>query len=236
MAKPTIIGDCEAGCESTQVEVWVTRGNILMCASCKAEDDAIATMQEEAIAGNKLLQQLRAVDNASELKADIFNANTVAIVELKGAIWADVNIPDARKQYVYTQELARHLDIQQKKVFDKRAELTVEESIARRWQTAAQEAAGKLTAVEREHFKKLNMAYQPTSVKSVKPAKAGKPTTKAPSYRKQGGEYKEVAERYGVNPEMIRIMVIHRGMTIEAAGKEAAEIMARNKSKQVVSQ
>jgi hypothetical protein len=215
------IGTCE-DCEAANVPVWKTRGNILMCADCKAKDDAVAIMHEEAVAGNKLLQQLRSVDNQSELKADIFNANTVAIVELKGAIWADVNIPEARKQYVYTQELARHFEHQQKVVFDKRAELTAEESIARRWQTAAQEAAGKLTAVEREHFKKLNMAYQP-SVKTVKPAKsAGTKVTK--NYK--GNELREACAKYNVPAPIIQLMVIQRGITAEMAAKEFSEIQA----------
>lgn len=225
MIHPTIVkkgyqGTCE-NCD-TQTEVFNTRGNIKMCQPCIDEEKQFL---ENAALANRVISDMRAVDTASELKADIFNAQTVAIVELKAAIWADENIPDARKQYVYTQECEKHFLASQKRVFEKRQAVIDEESIQARWQTAAQAAAGQLSMVEREHFKKLNMNYQPTQVKTPKPAK-----TKAPSKNYKGNELREACAKYNVPTQIIQLMVLQRNITAEVAAKEYAEIQAARKA------
>ena len=214
------MGICEV-CD-TQAEIFNTQGNIEMCQSCI---NAESQFLEDKVLANKVANQMRVVDTTSELKADIFNANTVAITELKAAIWADENIPDNRKQYVYTQELAKHFEILQKQIFDDSAALLAKKNDMRAWQSAAQTAAGALTAVEREHFKKLNMSYEPTQVKTPKPAK-----TKAPSKNYKGSELRDACAKYNVPAPIIQLMVIQRNMTAEAAAKEYSEILASRKS------
>ncbi len=215
-------GICEV-CDK-QSEIFNTRGNIKMCQEC-IEDEK--QHLETAILANRVISDMRAVDTQSELKADIFNAQTIAITELKASIWADENIPDERKQYVYTQECTKHFEILQKRVFDKRQELLTDENAQRAWQVAAQTAAGALTAVEREHFKKLNVSYQPTQVKSIKPGKS-----KSPSKNYKGNELREACAKYNVPTQIIQLMILQRGITAEVAAKEFAEIQAARKSAQ----
>ena len=225
MIHPTTVrrgyqGVCEV-CDK-QSEVFNTQGNIKMCQGCIEEE---RQHLENVTLANRVITDMRAVDTVSELKADIFNAETIAITELKAAIWADENIPEARKQFVYTQECERHFLASQKRVFEKRQAVIDEESIQARWQTAAQTAAGQLSAVEREHFKKLNMSYQPTQVKTPKPGKS-----KTPSKSYKGNELREACAKYNVPAPIIQLMVIQRNMTAEAAAKEYSEILASRKS------
>jgi hypothetical protein len=218
LLKSTKIGDCEV-CDTPQVEVFEMQGHIMMCLDCRAAEMLVI---EQSTVGEKVIQQMRTVDNTIELKQDVFNASTVAITELKGAIWADDSIESNRKQYVYTKACADHFEKMQKTVFDKRQELTTAENEMRAWQVAAQSAAGALTATEREHFKKININYQPV-VKSVKP-KAVKPSK---SYK--SNEYKEAAAKYNVDATAIRMIALQRNLSAEDAAKAFVEIMSARK-------
>jgi hypothetical protein len=224
MLHPTTVrrgyqGICEV-CDK-QSEVFNTQGNIKMCQGCIEEEKQHL---ENATLANRVITDMRAVDSVSELKADIFNAETVAITELKAAIWADENIPDTRKQFVYTQECERHFLASQKRVFEKRQAVIDEESIQARWQTAAQTAAGQLSAVEREHFKKLNMSYQPTQVKTPKPGKS-----KSPAKNYKGSEFRDAAAKYNVDVAAVRMISIQRNVSADEAGRIFAEQIAKSK-------
>ena len=222
-SKKQPIGDCEV-CDKTGVEIWNTRGNINMCVDCNAENNLVI---EQAIAGNQVIQQMKQVDEKIETKADLFNASTVAIVQIKGAIWADSSIPDNKKQYAYTKVCADHFEKTQKAVFEMRQELLKTENEMRAWQVAAQTAAGQLTIAERENFKKLNVSYSPTPVKNIKPSNKGSKPTR--SYAGQKGELNEAAAKYNVAAALIRMTVLQRNVSADEAGRIVAEQLSKAK-------
>jgi len=214
-------GTCEV-CD-TQTEVFdMHNGKMVMCADCRDRENEVIQQSKTADA---VIQQMRVVNTTTELKADLFNATAIAIVELKAAIWADESIADNKKQYAYTVACTEHFEHEQKLVFEERAALLARENSQRAWQIAAQTAAGQLSITEKEHFKKLNVSYQPT-VKTIKPAK-----TKAPSTRTyKGSEYRDAATKYNVPVEGVRMIAIQRKLSADDAARIFAEQMAKAKT------
>ena len=215
-------GTCEV-CDKVTEVFSMYGGKMDMCAECKASEEEVVLQSKSA---EKVIADMRGVDESLTLKQDLFNASTIPIVELKAVIWADESIPQEKKQYVYTTECTRHFEASQKRVFEKRQAVVEEENTQRAWQVAAQTAAGALTAAEREHFKKLNVSYQPATVKSVKPAKS-----KAPSKNYKGSEYRDAAAKYNVPVDAVRMIALQRNLNAEDAARIFSEI---TKSKQAV--
>jgi hypothetical protein len=205
-------GDCEC-CDSVAVDVTLQHGNMWMCAACSTKEQ-VAT---------QLIEQSKTIDSAIVVKADIYNAKTVAAIELRGAIEADSSIPDDQKEYAYAKACFTRFQNMQKVIFDKRQELLDNENELRMWQVNVQTTAGKLRAEYREQFKMLDVSYQPVSItkknKSVKPVKAGKAFDKAAVF--------EFAKKYDVPASGIQSIVISRNMSPENAAKELAKIMGK---------
>jgi hypothetical protein len=136
----------------------------------------------------------------------------------------DANIPDDQKQSAYTRECdKRYLQLKDI-VFAKRAELNEIEQEMRAWQVNAQAAAGKLHSSEREKYRHLDVNYTPTSpVKKIKKS-SDKPKSNS-AYNKT--EVAAICEKYGVPALGVRMMMISRNLSAEAAAKELASTMKK---------
>ncbi len=209
-------GDCEV-CDKPGVDVWPTPGNIDMCADCKAEDDAIRS--KASTVGNIIEHSVK-VDTSIEVKSDLFNAATVAAVELKAAIENDESIPADQKEFKYAQMCYDRFLHFQKVAFEKHQEYIAVENEKRAWQVQTQTIAGKLRSEYRDHFKNLNVNYAPTPVKAIKEvAKTRKPKTAA-----KVSESREAAAKYKVDSTLVHMMVTKRNMSAEDAAKELSLI------------
>ncbi len=214
------IGQCEV-CDKENIEVVNTPGNIEMCAQCKADDDKI---REQTKSVDMIINQSKEINSHIELKQDIFNAATVPVIQVKAAIDADESIPADQKEYKFTQYCYEQFLHMQKVAFDKKQEYEAAENEKRMWQAQAQSAAGKLRMELREHFKNLNMNYNPSPAKVVKPATPGKPKVKKPSAK----ECREAAIKYNIAAmaPQVQMMTITRNLSAEDAAKELASLMA----------
>jgi hypothetical protein len=209
------IGDCEI-CDSTNTVIVMAHGNIWMCESCKKTDDELTIRNKEI---NSLIQS-STLDAGVQIKTDLFNAATVASIELKGAIDADESIPADKKDYFYAKVCLERFQHFQKVVFEQRQELLVRENEMRAWQVQTQTAAGKLRSEYREQFRSVDVSYQPTPVKIVK-SNSGKSKGEAKT-----SDVIEAAKKFNVPASGIKMILLsHKGMSPEAAAKKLAEQM-----------
>lgn len=216
------IGDCET-CTKTAIRISVHYGNMWMCDECWNKEQALTAenMKPEnqtarVNAVNAILTQAAKIDESIQVKTDLFNAATVASVELKAAIENDPNIPADQKQYVYANACLERFQNFQKIVFDQRQELLETENKMRMWQTQVQQAASTLRAELREKFKQFDVNYQPAPPKTVKPAspKTGK------KFQKE--DVRKFAAQYKVPEAAVQMLVVAKNMTPEAAAKHLA--------------
>jgi hypothetical protein len=215
-SKTARIGDCEV-CDATNIVVIIAHGNILMCESCKTNDDALTTKNKEI---KQIVQSSNQVDESIQIKTDLFNAGTVAAIELRGAIDADDTIPADQKDYAYAKLCLIRFQHFQKVVFEQRQELLARENEMRAWQVQTQTAAGKLRSEYRDQFRSVDVSYQPAVVKVVKPASSTGKTGKK-KFNKQ--ELFDAAKKFNVPADGVRMVMVSRNMTASTA----AEFLAR---------
>jgi hypothetical protein len=201
-------GDCEC-CPNTNVQLYIRHGNMAMCEECAKKEDSLVKSAKH------IIEVSQKIDTTIEVKADIYNAQTVSLTELRGAIWADVSITDSDKEYTYAKETQKRLLHIQKVIFDSK--------IAERvLQTELQQSVSRQTEARRAEFKNFDVNYRPTTItkkeKTTKPAKQGKK-----SFNKQ--ELNDACKKYGVPASGVQSIVISRNMSYDAAAKHLAGLM-----------
>jgi len=211
------VGDCE--CCPTSVGVSLYQRPVgLVCEGCRDREDA-AVAKSEATHVENMVETSRKIDQAIQLKKDIFIAKTVAATELRGAIFADANIPDDQKEYVFAKECHSRMMHFQKVVFDQRQALLESENEMRMWQANVQSSAGKLRADKRAEFRSLDVNYEPVTPKPTKSS------NKAPNLKKQ--ELVDAAKKYNLSMSHIRMMSETRKISADQAGRELAEMLKK---------
>lgn len=201
-----------------------------MCPSCHAKEIELTTKSEaEAEArvdssrelSNRLLEESRRIDSQIKLKEDIFNSNTMAIVELEKAINADETVTD--KTFTLCQELQNRYDNLSRVIFDARVMVEDAGNQQRAIQAYWNTKANQLRAEQREALKLKDINYVPDSIKVVK-ARA-KSAAKGPKKGFKLSEYKEASAKYGIPMELIRSRTINKNETPEQAAKALLETM-----------
>jgi hypothetical protein len=211
-----VTGDCDC-CDSVNIVITM-RHDMKMCDDCIAKEDAVVPTIQSVDA---LIQQSRKMDDAIQLKQDVFNATSVAAIEIHAAIMNDPSIPDDQKDFMVVKELFRRQQHLQEVLFNERQSILQHESEMRAWQVQTQEFAGKLRAELRAQFKVVDINYQPVTPKSPKTAKAPKPSTGRT--RPNTKEVTEAAAKYGVVASMVAMVCDTRKLSPEAAAKFLAE-------------
>lgn len=214
------IGDCEIRDEHKDVEVFLEAGNIWMCQICR---DYEAELTERNALARKMIQESRSVDSSIQLKQDIFTAKTVPAIELRAAIEHDDSIPADQKDYAFTKECMTRFQNLQKIIFEERKALSEKENELRMWQVNVQTSAGKLRSDIRAEFKQLDVNYQPTPVKSIKPKAVKQPSKKA--FDKKA--LYEAAKKYDVPALQVQSIIVSRNMDANAAAKYLAELLGK---------
>jgi hypothetical protein len=213
-----VIGECEAGlpgCLGSNVEVWKTHGNMVMCLVCLEREQTLIT---QTAAAKKLIEDSRQVDSSAQIKQDIFLAKTVPAVVLRGAINANAEIPDADKEYAYAKECYdRYLQLKAA-VSATRAQLVEQETEMRMWQVNVQTSAGRLRTELRNQFKELDSNYQPTPVAKPKPVSVSNKQSRAETR----AALKAAADKYGIDQATIQAMSQGLKISIEAAAERYA--------------
>ena len=228
----TTLAQCECCPNIGPCEMYI---DILMCATCyeheiaaqielkKPENQAArVNAMHETIALNEVLHAATDTDHSITLVTDIFNAKTVAIVELKKAIDADdaiTNKPFALAEMVSNRNAHLKGVIQKEK-----QTLTELENELRAGQVYLNQMSNQLRIEEREKLKISDINYNP-STKQVKPRSVG---PKKPSAAQMIRECREWAIKLEI-PTMANAMhmiALQHDMTPEQAGNHLKKMMA----------
>jgi hypothetical protein len=193
---------------------------MMMCAECRDKEAAVVPASSTIAASTIAV---------IESKADIFNADTVSIIELSGRVYADASVPDSQKEYEITRICNETWQHFQKVAFEARKAVLEAEKSAKEWQTNMQARISKLTPELRDKFKSVDATYQPV-VKTVKPkavkangqSNAGKGTSAA-----ERQALKDACAKYGTDSVGTRMMMVQRNLSANDAAKLLAEMMAK---------
>lgn len=209
-------GDCDCCPDSKNVTLTLRHGD-WMCDNCvKLETDAES--RQTAI---DTIEKSHAIDETIQIQSDIFNAATVSFAELKASIDNASDASQADKDYaLYLEAVNRIKQMTAGIVADEQA-LVAKKNGRHAWVTQVQELTVNLRADYRAKAKAHDLSYQPTTPKSVKPAKTPKtPTNTFTSKAK--GELNDAAEKYKVPAHMVRITMVQFGISAENAARRCA--------------
>ncbi len=217
MALQTTIskGECEV-CGTPDVKLRLQKlGNIMMCESCWADEQATVSANAKAV-----ILTSQKIDSTIQLKADIFNATTTSFTELQAAILADDSIPADKKAETLLTRVAARMEVLNAAIFAENAALVAKQNERNALLKSAQEVHARLRESERAKFKQFDVNYKPAAVKVSKPKGDIKPK-KARFIR---SELMAAAAESGLPASAIRTRMVSSNMT----AKEAADYILKS--------
>lgn len=233
------IGICDV-CEK-ELEITPQYGNMKFCDSCWLREQEL-TKQNEASAEvrvaeviereqktieiNSVLRQSREIDNRIEVRTDLFNAATVAIIDLKKAIDSDENI--VNKPYTLAQELLTRFEHFKKVIFDADKVKVEAANQQKAIQIYLNQMANTLRAEEREKLRIADINYKPSAIKPIVKEIKTRQTNKRTRIDK--AELKKAANEIGISEFVIQAMVVQQGLELSEVIKKIKENMAAAKA------
>lgn len=212
----------DAPCEACNTPADLRLFNtILLCPACieKEKQYIIKELSPEAAEGrveahndrmNATIQLARSTDEAIQIRTDLFNAATVAIVALKEAIDSDDSIPN--KPYALAEELKKRFEHYKTVVFEYNEKIVDAGNQQKAIQVYLNNLANQLRVEEREKLKIADISYKPEKVKPVKPA-----SIKTASKKLDKAELRKYAAELGIPEFTLQMIVVSKGLTVEAA-------------------
>lgn len=224
-------------------------GNLPMCNPCWEKEQVLQAenMSPENVAArleasrsvktveSNVIEMSQKIDNSIEVRSDIFNAKTQAILDLKAAIDNDVAIEN--KPYALAEVLTTKFKHLTGVIFEASDTIMDANNEQRAIQSFLNTFSNQLRNEEREKLKIADINYPVLPVKApgVKKIKTtGTKQTKIPAHRQKFD--KEALRKYagelGV-PEMhLQQIVLMRGVTVEAAADILREMLNKMKAAQ----
>lgn len=232
-------GDCEScsnqGCNNTLIES--SRGKFIwMCDDCRDKELAVLMEQnKQAIVGTTAIinpvnsvsiEVSRQVDSSVEVRTDLFNAATVAIVELKKTIDSDETITN--KPYALAEELKKRFDHHKEIIFNASEVIVQASNQQKAIQVYLNQLANQLRTEEREKLKIADINYP---VKPVKPAVKRVTTTQTKKSTKlDKAELRKYAGELGVSEFTLQQIVVAKGITVAEAAAFMKNAVAQAKA------
>jgi len=177
----------------------------------KLEEDKLIRAENTPILSiSDLVTKARSVDQSLQVVGDLFNAATVAIVDIKNSIESDDSIPTNEKAFRLANVLIERNDTYAGLIFDTRKTLVELESTQRTIQTYLNDLANKLRKEERE---KLSLKYADYKPNPVKPAPTGTRKPKTPKYDKD--ELAKAVAETGMPAHVIQMGCVRMNQSIE---------------------
>jgi len=209
-------------CESIKdIVVWEAQP---WCKGCKikeegAQKDIVDTADERVneMNMNTLERQIH-VDTTIQVTSDVFNAKTVAIIELKEAIDNDDSIEN--KQYELAKRLKDRFTHLKEVIFERTQENLNDSSEQRSIQSYLNNLANNLREKERDELRLKDLTYKPLA--PSKPAKPRKP--KAPKFNK--ADVKLYAAQIGVDEFTLQMICVSKGLQPKEAAEELKKMVA----------
>jgi hypothetical protein len=179
---------------------------------------------------NSVLREASTIDSQIQVKTDIFNAKTKAILEIKDAILGDETIEN--KPYALAEYLTTRYKHLKNVIFEQNQVIIDAGNEQKAIQVYLNNLANSLRAEEREKLKIADINYQPSAAKISKP-KAIKPistVTTKPKSKLDKIELRKAALALGVSEFTLQMVVVQKGCSIaEAVSSIQASIEAAKK-------
>ena len=170
---------------------------------------------------NIVIAKSEEIDGAITRRTDIFNAETVSIIDICAAIDSDDAITN--KPFIKAETLLKRFEHFKKVIFDKQQEIVDDSNKAQAIQTYLNNLANTLRVEERERLKLVDINYQP----SAKPVKVKKISTKSNVVSNNAAfkeECKRVALQMGVGENVIRQICVARNCNPQIAAQVLSDI------------
>lgn len=150
----------------TEIKVFKS---MKLCVECYTKEVAfVNSTPTPAVPENKVIAAQQ-IDATIQIRQELFNAQTVAILEIKKAIEEDSSIPADKKNFKLYEVLQERVTHFRKVIFEMSEAMLNASTEQRAIQTYMNEMHNKLRAEEREHFRIQSANYQPPIVKITKP-------------------------------------------------------------------
>ena len=163
--------ECDS-CEKEAKDFF--QGNWL-CRDCYSREKTEYNKTKEKIRAVEVLEKNEKVNTSLKIKEDIFNAETVSLVELEKAVRINNSeLPESEQYYAFANKVKEQILNYKKLISQKHEEILETTSRIRAGQQHLNSIANKLRAEVREEFKIKDTAYKPEVVK-VKPVKTAAP-------------------------------------------------------------
>ena len=162
------------------IEVPNLKEGILACKDCKTRDAEINaevaalgnTREERIMTVKEMIEKNSQIEQSIQILPDVFNAKTIAIMELKKVIDADNSIEN--KNFRLAEILDERYVHLKSTIFDTRKTLQELENELRAVQQTYNELGKTLRADEREKLRIKDVTYQPQEPKTIKKPRAPK--------------------------------------------------------------
>lgn len=201
--------------------------DMCLCPNCiKEELETSAShqspeLQAERLAEHNLLEESRRIDMSIQTRSDIYNAETIAILEIEQAINQDTTIEN--KQFAIASELVTRVKHFQEVLLgldEKKVEVANQQ---RATQTYLNTLSVKLRTEERERLRLADLTYDPKAPKPIKKViKIDKKFDKA--------EIKRLAAELGVSDFTLQTIAVAKGMSPEQAANYLRKSINESKS------
>ena len=229
-------GECEV-CDKKDVTITCHYGNMWFCDECWATEEASQasiTAEQKQVrvekfnesVESKVIDASRVIDNSIQVRTDLFNAATTAIVDLKKAI--DENPEIANKPYALAEELTTRFNHFKQVVFDAQQQIMEAGNHQKAIQVYLNQLANSLRAEEREKLKIADINYKPATVKPTVKRVSTSQTKKSTKLDK--AELRKFAAELGVSEFTLQMVVVSKGITVEAAANILRRSIAETKS------
>jgi len=210
------VGDCEA-CDTKQVRIRPLHNkNMFFCDSCyeaeiQAQVDSVKTRLTESNPVNSAISEAAKLDSSIQVRTDLFNAATAAIVELKKSIDDDTSITN--KPYTLAETLMARFSHFKQVVFELNQQIVEAGNQQKAIQIYLNQLANQLRSEEREKLRIADINYKPG------PVKIAKPVAKATPKKLDKVELRKYAAELGVSEFTLQSIVIAKGISVADAAK-----------------
>ena len=220
---------CE--CCPNQGQNYVKHMTMIMCPECLAKEKALQ-LESNANAEHRVnehnetmsLKLVEKIDYSNQIKSDIFNAETVSILEIKKIIDSDATIEN--KNFALAKQITDRINHFKKTIFEKNDEIIELSNKQRVVQTYLNNLSNSLRIEEREQIKLADINYKPAAVKPVKskainlakPKKYDK--TELHRFTNEINEFLISKGKAPIPESILQMVCVSRNMTPEQAANE----------------
>lgn len=210
-----IITECEACGSTTELEKY---SGMMLCISC-IDKEKIAEREIEDTANDRLkiiLDEQERVDQSIELRTDLFNANTISIIEIQTAVDADDSIKE-KKFEVARRVKDRVIHFRKVSIEAHDTQVNADNAV-RHGQVYLNDLANQLREDQRAELQLQDINYKPTiKLPTIK---------KAPKIIKKFDkkELREVAAEFDISEYSLQMICVSKNMTPRQAVDEVKKL------------